>query len=84
MSKLVLALVTAPTHINNVLMQPGEVAEVDLAALGVKELGDKTPGLVPHKGPMPEPAPPAEVPSSEGRPAPLPEPEDKSTKPTKG
>lgn len=46
--KITRALVTAPTFINGVLHMPGEVAAVDLDALGIKELGDRTPGLEAH------------------------------------
>jgi hypothetical protein len=39
-----------PVFINGILHLRGEDASVDLKALGVKELGDKTPGLRAHKG----------------------------------
>jgi hypothetical protein len=60
--KITRALVTMPTFINGVLHQPGEVAAVDLDALGVKSLDDKhedgsskTPGLVAHSAKDDEP-----------------------------
>lgn len=60
--KITRALVTSPTYINGVLHQPGEVAAVDLKALGVKSLDDKdengnskTPGLQAISGKEPEP-----------------------------
>lgn len=43
--KIVRAKVTKDTYINGVLHLPGEIAHVNLAELGVSELGDKTPGL---------------------------------------
>jgi hypothetical protein len=47
MAKPVRAAVVGPrpVFINGILHLPGEDAAVDLDALGVKELGDKTPGL---------------------------------------
>jgi len=49
------ALVTARTFVNGVLHMPGELATVDLAALGVDKIGKKTPGLEPHTGKAGEP-----------------------------
>jgi hypothetical protein len=43
--KIIRARITASTYINSVLHLPGEIAAVDLKALGVDKLGDKTPGL---------------------------------------
>lgn len=43
--KIIRARVTAPTYINSVLHMPGEIAAVDLKALGIDKLGDNTPGL---------------------------------------
>jgi hypothetical protein len=67
--KIIRALVTQPTFINGVLHQPGEVAAVDLEALGIKSLGEKdengnnkTPGLEAYTGAEPiEQAPVAAV-----------------------
>jgi hypothetical protein len=39
--KPIRALVTVPTYINGVLHHPGEVAHVDLEALGVDKLGEQ-------------------------------------------
>lgn len=46
MASIVRARVTSLTCVNGVLHQPGEIAEVDLDALDVDELGEQTPGLV--------------------------------------
>lgn len=43
--KIVTALVTKPTFVNNVLHLPGELASVNLTDLKVDALGEKTPGL---------------------------------------
>jgi hypothetical protein len=54
--KIVRAVVTAPTFINNVLHYPGEIAEVNLTDLGIDALGkdkdgvDRTPGLAAYDG----------------------------------
>jgi hypothetical protein len=54
---IVLARVTEPTFINNVLHMPGEIAYANLTELGVEKIGADTPGLEPYDGQ--EPAKPA-------------------------
>jgi len=73
--KMVQALVTKPTFINNVLHMPGEIADVNLTELGIDNLGegtiedsdgkkvtvDLTPGLEPYKAGDGEPIEVVEV-----------------------
>jgi hypothetical protein len=61
--KITRGLITGPlpTYINGVLHMPGEVAPVNLAALGIDEIGKKTPGMVPHSGKETEPVTQAAV-----------------------
>jgi hypothetical protein len=44
--RMVLAQVTKPTFVNNILWHEGAIVNVDLDKLGVASLGVNTPGLI--------------------------------------